>query len=183
VRASRRALRGVTTRSTKAGLVIGALTLLAVVPACSSSSSIASLSTPTTTSAATRATTATATATTPTTPTTAPVTVPDEEPARIAACTATAKVVEVALDAYQAEKGTYPSPAPWSAATYASNYQALTASGGGGPFISETPMTTFFVIAFDSAGHVWVTPPGSYGPYDKGQDVSLNPDICAAAIG
>jgi hypothetical protein len=109
--------------------------------------------------------------------------VPDQSAAQIAACTATAKVVDVALAAYQAEKGSDPSPAPWSAATYAMNYAALTASGGGGPFMSQTPPTTAFVIEFDSAGHVWVSPPGSYGAYDKGQDIDASPDACDAAVG
>jgi hypothetical protein len=109
--------------------------------------------------------------------------VPDQNPAQIAACSATAKVVETALAAYQAEKGAYPSPAPWTAATYAANYRALTASGGGGPFMAQTPPTTAYVIAFDAAGHVWVAPPGAYGQYNAGQDIDADPAVCDAAVG
>ena len=83
-----------------------------------------------------------------------------------------------------AEKGAYPSPpAPWSAATYAGNYQPLTAASGGGPFLKSPPGTKYYVIEYDSAGHVWIAPPGAYGPYDKGQDFAADPDICDAAVG
>ena len=83
-----------------------------------------------------------------------------------------------------AEKGAYPSPpAAWSAATYAANYQPLTAASDGGPFLKSPPGTKFYVIEYDSAGHVWIAPPGAYGPYDKGQDFALDPNICDAAVG
>jgi hypothetical protein len=39
------------------------------------------------------------------------------------------------------------------------------------------------VIAFDTEGHVWVSPPGAYGPYNAGQDIDSNPDVCDAAVG
>lgn len=153
-----------------AGLVVGALALLAAVPACSSSSTPTAVATSTTTSTTTTAT--------------LPVTVPNQNPAEIAACTADAKSVEVALDAYMAEKGAFPSPpSPWSAATYAANYQPLTAASGGGPFLPSAPHSTSYVIEYDSAGHVWVAPPGSYGSYNPGQDIDTSPDICDAAIG
>src|ERR1700727_1869858 len=94
-----------------AGLIVGAVALLAVVPACSSSTTPAAVSTSSSTS------------------TTSAATVPNQNPAEIAACTADAKTVEVALDAYMAEKGAFPSPpAPWSAATYVANYQPLTSA-------------------------------------------------------
>jgi hypothetical protein len=149
-----------------AGLLLGAGVLLAVVPACSSSSTPAAVSTSTTTS------------------TTSSVTLPNQGPAEVAACTADAKTVEIALDAFLAEHGAYPSPAsPWSAATYVANYQPLTSSGSGGPFMASAPRTTSFVIEYDSAGHVWVAPPGNYGIYNRGQDIDLSPDICQAAVG
>jgi hypothetical protein len=103
--------------------------------------------------------------------------------AQVAACQADAKVVETALAAYQAEKGAYPSPAPWSAATYAANYAALTAVGGGGPYLNAPPRSTTYIVEYDSSGHVWVTPPGAYDTYDAGQDFDANPDVCQAAIG
>jgi hypothetical protein len=118
------------------------------------------------------------------TSTTSAATLPEEDPAEIAACVADAKTLVVALDAYMAEKGTYPSPpAPWSAATYAANYQPLTAVSNGGPFLPSDPGTGFYVIEYDSAGHIWIAPPGAYGPYDKGQDFSADPNICDAAVG
>ena len=61
--------------------------------------------------------------------------------------------------------------------------EPLTSASGGGPFIPKTPPTTSYVIEYDSAGHVWVAPPGSYGPYDTGQDFDAVPDICDAAVG
>ena len=112
------------------------------------------------------------------------MTVPQQNPAEIAACTADAKALEVALDAYQAVHGAFPSPpAPWSAATYAADYGPLTAAGDGGPFMAAPPKTSAYVVAYDAAGHVWVAPPGAYGPYNKGQDIDLSPDICDAAVG
>ncbi|MFZ0252029.1 MAG: hypothetical protein WAL61_18955 [Acidimicrobiales bacterium] len=148
------------------GLCVGTLLLLLVaVPACGSSSTPAALATTTTT-------------------TSSSVSLPDQGPAETAACTANAQGVSTALAAYQAEHGAYPSPpAPWSAATYASNYQPLTAAGGGGPFMASAPKTTSYVIEYDAAGHVWVAPPGSYGPYNKGQDIAVTPNICDAAVG
>ena len=140
--------------------------VIVIVPACSSSS------------------TPTVAATTTTSTTQSSVTLPQQNPAEIASCTADAKGLEVALAAYDALHGAYPSPpAPWSASTYAANYQPLTATGGGGPFMAAAPKTTFYVVSYDSAGHVWVAPPGTYGPYNKGQDIALSPDICDAAVG
>jgi hypothetical protein len=147
-----------------AGLMVIAVALLAVVPACTSSSTPATTSTSTSTTSA--------------------ATVPNQNPAEIAACTADAKTVEVALDAYMAEKGAFPSPpTPWSAATYVANYQALTSASDGGPFLPSPPHNTSYVIAYDSAGHIWVAPPGAYGSYNPGQDFDATPDICDAAVG
>jgi hypothetical protein len=150
-----------------AGLVLGAVAVLATVPACSSSPNPSAV--PTTSS---------------TTSTTSSVTLPAQSAAEIAACQADAKTVELALQTYQADQGAYPSPpSPWSAATYAANYQPLTSAADGGPYLPGPPHTTSYVIAYDSAGHVWVTPPGSYGAYDKGQDFDADPDVCDAAVG
>jgi hypothetical protein len=157
-----------------AALLIGAIALLAFVPACSSSS------TP-----ATRATSASTTTSSPsTTSTTSSVTLPEQNPAELATCVSDAQTLAEALDAYMAAHGAYPSPpAAWSAATYAANYEPLTAASGGGPFLPTPPATRFYVIEYDSSGHVWIAPPGAYGPYDKGQDFALQPDICDAAVG
>ncbi len=84
-----------------------------------------------------------------------------------------------------AEKGSFPSPpSPWSAATYAANFQPLLSAGGGGPFIPKPPGNQFYVIEYDSSGHVWVAPPGSYGgTYNPGQSFDANPNVCLAAVG
>jgi hypothetical protein len=141
------------------------LAVVAVVPACSASTTPAAAPTSSTTS------------------TTTSVTLPDQNPAELAACVADARSLQTALTAYMAEKGAYPAPpAPWSAAAYAANFQPLTATGGGGPFLAAAPGTKFYVIEYDSAGQVWIAPPGSYGPYDKGQDIALSPNACDAAV-
>jgi hypothetical protein len=151
-----------------AALLIGAIALLAFVPACSSSSTPA----------------ATATSASTTTSTTSSVVLPEQDPAELATCVSDAQTLSEALDAYMAAHGAYPSPpAAWSAATYAANYQPLTAASGGGPFLPGPPATRFYVIEYDSAGHVWIAPPGAYGPYNKGQDFALDPNICDAAVG
>jgi hypothetical protein len=104
--------------------------------------------------------------------------------AEVAACQADAQSVEVAVQAYQAQKGAYPSPvSPWSTATYAADYTPLTSSADGGPYLHNAPRTTYYVIEYDSSGHVWVAPPGIYQPtYNPGQSFAGNPDICLAAV-
>jgi len=149
-----------------AALLIGAVALVAFIPACSSSSTPAAVSTSSTTS------------------TTTSVTVPEQNPAELATCVADAQTLAEALDTYMAEKGDYPSPpGPWSAATYADNYQPLTAPSGGGSFLMSAPGTKYYVIEYDAAGHIWIAPPGIYGPYNKGQDFNADPNICEAAVG
>jgi len=122
-------------------------------------------------------------ATTVATPTS--VAIQQASEAQVAACQADAKVVEIALAAYQAQKGAYPSPpAPWSAATYAADYAPLTTAVHGGPYLSGRALSTaHFVVEYDSSGHVWVAPPGGYDTYDSGQDFDTSPDVCQAAIG
>jgi hypothetical protein len=151
------------------------LVVLAAVPACSSS--------PTMPQAATASTVST-TSTSSTTPTTSSVTLPEQNPAELAACASDAQSVQTALTTYMAEKGSYPvPPAPWSAAKYASNYAPLTGATDGGPFLQSAPGVKYYVIEYDAAGHVWVAPPGSFGPYNKGQDFALQPNICEPAVG
>jgi hypothetical protein len=147
-----------------AGVLLGAITIFAVVPACSTSPS-----TP---------------AVVATSSTTSSVNLPEQNPAEIATCVADVQTVQMALAASMALKGVYPTPpAPWSAATYAANFAPLTAASDGGPFLQSAPGTRFYVIEYDSAGQVWVAPPGSYGTYNKGQDFALQPNICLAAVG
>ena len=105
-------------------LKVGGLALVAAVPACSSSPS-----TP-----ASESTSSTASST----PTSASI--QQASSAEVAACESDAKLLEVALEAYMAEKGTFPSPpSPWSAAAYDANFDPLTASGGGGPCLPGPP--------------------------------------------
>jgi hypothetical protein len=147
-----------------------AVALLAVVPACSSTSTPAAVSTST---AVSRSTTSTS----------PPVTVPQQSAAQVAACQSDAQDVEEAVAAYDAIHSAYPSPpSPWSAATYVGNFAPLTASSGGGPFLKMPPATTSYVIEYDSSGHVWVAPAGSYGAvYNPGQSFDANPDVCTIA--
>ncbi len=154
-----------------AALVMGTVVLLAVVPACSSSTTPTSAPTSTTRPAATS------------TSTTSSVVFPEGSAAEVAACQADAKTLEVALEAYMAEKGSFPSPAPWSAASYAANFEPLTAAGGGGPYQPRPPDTKSYVIEFDSSGHVWVAPPGSYGAtFNPAQSIDASTDVCLAAV-
>ncbi len=151
------------------GIVAGVVSLLAAVPACSSSS------TPTSAPVSTSTTTSTS----------PPVTFQQGSAAQVAACQTDAQSLETALSAYMAENGAYPSPpSPWSAATYVANFAPLTSAAAvGGPYMAKAPATTAYVIEYDSAGHLWVAPPGSYGAtYNPGQSFEANADICLAAV-
>ena len=79
-----------------------------------------------------------------------------------------------------AQKGTFPTPpSPWSAVSYAANFSPLIPT-----YLPSPPKTTSYVIEYDSAGHVWVAPPGSYGAtYNPGQGFDNNPNVCLAASG
>jgi hypothetical protein len=102
----------------------------------------------------------------------------------LAQCQADTKTVEVAIDAYHAQKGSYPEPpAAWSALTYTSNYAPLNSGTDGGPYLSEPPTTNDYVVEYDSTGNVWVAPPNAFEPEAQpNQDVSANPDACDAAV-
>ena len=79
-----------------------------------------------------------------------------------------------------AQKGAFPTPAAaWSAGTYASNFAPLIPT-----YLHNPPATTSYVIEYDSAGHVWVAPPGSYGAtYNPGQSFDNNQNVCQVASG
>ncbi len=85
-----------------------------------------------------------------------------------------------AVEAYDAARGTNPDPAdPWSAATYRADYAPLTGAGSPGPFLKTAPGTQFYVLEYDSAGHVWVESPGQYdAAYNPANDAS-NGAACA----
>jgi hypothetical protein len=89
--------------------------------------------------------------------------------AQIASCQADARSLAVALQAYDAVNGVFPTPsAPWSAAAYAANFAPLTTTTTGGSFMRVAPSTTHYVVEYDSSGNVWVEPPGQY-------DAAYNP--------
>jgi hypothetical protein len=117
-----------------------------------------------------------------TTSTTSGATFGQGEAAVIAACQSDWDTVETALQAFDAETGGYPTPpSPWSAATYASNYQPLTASSHGGPFLPSAPLTVHYVVEYDAAGDIWVNPPGQYdATYSPERDASS--DACYTAL-
>ncbi len=84
-------------------------------------------------------------------------------------CDSDFKVLEVAIEAYNAQNNTYPAPpAPWHAATYSKDFGPLLSSKMGGPFMPQPPEATHYVIEYDSSGNVWVEPPGTF-------DASYNP--------
>ena len=84
-------------------------------------------------------------------------------------CYADFKILEVAMDAFDALHHAYPTPpAPWTASTYVKNFGPLLSSKGGGPLLNQQPDPTYYVIEYDSSGNVWVEPPGQY-------DTSYNP--------
>ncbi len=136
-----------------------------------------------TNSAPTPKSTATATTSEPapaTTSTPTSVAIQQASEAQVAACQSDAKTVQVALAAFQAQHGAYPAPpAPWSAAAYAGDYSPLTSAG----YLHNPPLTTRYIVEYDSSGHVWIAPPGAYDAYNPGQDFGANPDVCLAAIG
>ena len=78
-------------------------------------------------------------------------------------CDADFKILEIAIDAYNAHNHAYPvPPAPWSASSYSTNFGPLLGSKTGGPWMSYPLETTHYVIEYDSSGNVWVEPPGQY---------------------
>jgi hypothetical protein len=103
----------------------------------------------------------------------------------VASCTTDSRSIETALQAYAAKNmGSYPAMlAPWSAASYASNYLLLTGSTNGGPYLATVPSTTNYVIEYDSSGHVWVEAPGRYDQtYNPSQSFDADdPVACAVA--
>jgi hypothetical protein len=141
------------------------IVVLATLPACSSTSAPPAAPTTTSTSAP-------------------PVTFEQGSAAAVADCEADAKVLEVAIDAYMAVRGSYPAPPlPWSAANYEANFAPLTSGSAGGPFMHSAPSTDEYVVEYDSAGHIWVAPPTSYETTNNpAQDFATDPDSCLAAV-
>ncbi|HEY5384520.1 MAG TPA: DUF4190 domain-containing protein, partial [Acidimicrobiales bacterium] len=99
-------------------------------------------------------------------------------------CQADTRSVEIAVDAYHAQKGSFPDPpTAWSAETYASNYSPLTSGVGGGPYLHTPPVPTDYVIEYDSSGNVWVAPPNTFEPaMQPGQSLAGNAAACELAV-
>lgn len=100
--------------------------------------------------------------------------------AEVAACRSDVLDVQTALAAYQASNGSYPTlRAAWSAASYPTNFAPLTNAPAPGPFLKMPPGDNHYVILWDSSGHIWVEPPGTFSrTYDAANDFT-NPSTCA----
>jgi hypothetical protein len=100
--------------------------------------------------------------------------------AEVAACRSDVLDVQTALAAYQASNGSYPTPpAAWTAASYPTNFAPLTNAPAPGPFLKMPPGDNHYVILWDSSGHIWVEPPGTFSrTYDAANDFT-NPSTCA----
>jgi hypothetical protein len=99
-------------------------------------------------------------------------------------CQADMRTVAVAVDAYHAQKGSFPEPpAAWTAETYTSNYSPLTSGANGELFLHLAPATTSYVIEYDSLGNVWVAPPNTFeAALQPGQSLDNNADACETAV-
>ncbi len=102
----------------------------------------------------------------------------------VSQCQGDIRSVAVAVDAYHAQKGSFPEPpAPWSAQTYTSNYAPLTSGADGGPYIHVPPATGSYVIEYDSSGNVWVAPPGNFeSEMQPDQTLAGNAEGCELAV-
>jgi hypothetical protein len=100
--------------------------------------------------------------------------------AEVAACRSDVLDVQTALAAYQASNGSYPTPpAAWTAASYPTNFAPLTNAPAPGPFLKMPPGDNHYVILWDSSGHIWVEPPGTFSrSYDAANNFT-NPSTCA----
>jgi hypothetical protein len=100
--------------------------------------------------------------------------------AEVAACRSDVLDVQTALAAYQASNGSYPTPpGAWTAASYPTNFAPLTNAPAPGPFLKMPPGDNHYVILWDSSGHIWVEPPGTFSrTYDAANDFT-NPSTCA----
>lgn len=109
----------------------------------------------------------------------------DPSAAEASGCEADAKSVEIAVLAYQAQNGAYPTPpSAWTAATYTANYSPLTTqTSKGGPYLHAAISTTHYVVEYDSIGHVWIEPPGQYdATYDPAHSLDVSTS-CADVAG
>ena len=103
--------------------------------------------------------------------------------AAVGLCRADALSVQTAVQAYQAQNGSYPPVlAPWGASTYVTNYATLTSSSSnGGPWLKVAPATSSYVVEFDSTGDVWVDGVGDYSGYTRAHDLNSDSNVCTVA--
>lgn len=63
-----------------------------------------------------------------------------------------------------------------------SNFEPLTGTADGGPYLASVPSTANYVVEYDGSGNVWVAPAGSWGTtFDPTQSLEDNPQACAVA--
>ena len=159
------------------GAMFGLAALLVVVII---GSIVVSLTLPSTKTTTTTTTTTSATSNAQSTTTTVASASGAGAAAEVAACRSDVTDVQTALAAYQATKGSYPTPpAAWTAASYPTNFAPLTNAPAPGPFLKMPPGDNHYVILWDSSGHIWVEPPGTFSrTYDSANDFT-NPSTCA----
>jgi len=99
-------------------------------------------------------------------------------------CQADLRTVDVAVTAYRTQTGAYPvPPKAWSASTYGANYDHLTSGVDGGPWLKTAPSTDAYVVEYDGAGNVWVSPAGTYeASYDPSQGLRSVSNACHTAV-
>ena len=92
-----------------------------------------------------------------------------------AACKADAKAVEIAQEAYRADKGTP------GAANFAPDIATLVNTGGTPTYLRTAPATTHYNIVTNATGQVWVYPGGAAPtpPFDDAHNFDLTPTVCS----
>jgi len=93
----------------------------------------------------------------------------------IASCEADAKSTETALEAYEAQIGTYPPADAWNDLTTSQTGP----SGPVGPWLKAEPTSTHYVINFDGNGDVSVDKVG-VPTYQAADNIDTSPEVCTA---
>jgi hypothetical protein len=91
----------------------------------------------------------------------------------IASCQADAKSTETALEAYEAQVGSYPPADAWNDLTTAQRGP----SGPLGPWLKAEPTSAHYVINFDGNGDVSVDKVG-VPTYQAADNIDTRPDVC-----
>jgi hypothetical protein len=90
-----------------------------------------------------------------------------------ASCQADAKSTETALEAYEAQIGTYPAADAWNDLTSPQKGPR----GPLGPWLKAEPTSTHYVINFDGNGDVSVDKVG-VPTYQAADNIDSRPDVC-----